>query len=232
MEPLPETLAAVQRLAEYGDTEIATELFRIGREVEKVVPDVVGISLGLPADRLTFTLVASSDMVRDMDAVQYVDNGPCVEALHSGDTIETDVASLLDERRWLMFARASAAGGIESTLSMPVVRKGRVIACVNMYASTPDAFENHHEELAVICRSLAEGAVANADLDFSTRLEAIATPERMREQDLVDQAIGMLAATLDLDVEAAAERLRAAAARAGISEAQAAQTIIRLLSSG
>jgi len=103
---------------------------------------------------------------------------------------------------------------------------------VNLYASTAEAFEGHHEELAAICRSLAQAAVANADLEFSTRLEAMATPERMREQDLVDQAIGMLAATLDLGVETAAERLRGAAARAGISEAQAAETIIRLLSSG
>jgi hypothetical protein len=230
MEPLPETLEAVQRLAEYGDTEVATELLRIGREVRQAVPEVVGVSLGLPADRLTFTLVASSDMVRRMDAVQYLDNGPCVEALHTGDTIETDVESLLDENRWLMFARASAAEGVESTLSLPVVRKGRVIACVNLYASTAEAFEGHHEELAAICRSWAEGAVANADLDFSTRFEAAATPERLREQDLVDQAIGMLAATLDLDVAVAADRLRNAAARAGVSEAQAAQTVIGLLS--
>ena len=231
MEPLPETVDAVQRLAEYGDTDIAVELFRIGREVQGVVPSIVGISLGLPADEFTFTLVASSDEVRQMDVTQYLDDGPCVEALHSGDTIETEMSQLLDEDRWRMFARATSAYGIESTLSLPVIRKGRVIACVNLYASTPDAFAGHHEELATICRGWAPGAVANADLAFRTRLEAAATPQRMRDQDIVDQAIGMLAATLDMEVTDAAERLRQAAVRAGITESQAAQTIIRLLSS-
>ena len=230
MEPLPETVAAVQRLAEYGDTDIAVELFRIGKEVQQVVPEIVGVSLGLPADEFTFTLVATSAEVRQMDAVQYLDDGPCVEGLHTGDTVETDVSRLLDENRWLMFARASSAFGVESTLSMPIIRKGRVIACVNLYASTPDAFVGHHEELAAICRSWAPGAVANADLAFRTRLEAAATPQRMEDQDVVDQAIGMLAATMGMEVSDAAERLRQAAIRAGITEPQAARTIIRLLS--
>jgi hypothetical protein len=230
MEPLPETVAAVRRLAEYGDTEIAVELFRIGREVEQVVPEIIGVSLGLPADEFTFTLVASSEEVRQLDATQYLDDGPCVEALHTGDTIETDMSQLLDEDRWLMFARASSAYGVESTLSLPIIRKGRVIACVNLYAATPDAFVGHHEELARICRSWAPGVVVNADLPFRTRLEAAATPQRMQDQDVVDQAIGMLAATLEMEVEVAAERLRQAAVRAGITESQAAQTIIRLLS--
>lgn len=165
-----------------------------------------------------------------MDAAQYLDEGPCVDAIHSGDTIETDVSQLLDENKWLMFARASAANGIESTLSLPIVRKGRAIACVNLYASSPDGFVGHHEELAAICRGWAPGAVANADLAFRTRLEAAATPQRMDDQDVVDQAIGMLAATLRMEVADAAERLRQAAIRAGITESQAAKTIIRLLS--
>lgn len=230
MEPLPETVAAVQRLAEYGDTEIAGELFRMGREIRDVVPEIVGVSLGLPADEFTFTLVATSDEVRQLDATQYLDDGPCVEALHSGDTIETQMAQLLDEKRWQTFARASAAHGVASTLSLPVVRKGRVIASVNLYASTPNAFVGHHEELAAICRGWAPGAVANADLAFHTRLEAAATPQRMRDQDVVDQAVGLLAMTLGMAVDDAAERLGRAARQAGITEPQVARTIIRLLS--
>lgn len=231
MEPLPETVAAVERLAEYGDTEMAVELFRIGREVQEVVPDTVGVSLGLPADGFTFTLVASSELALRMDAVQYVADGPCVEALASGELIETDVAGLLDEDRWVMFAQATSANGIESTLSIPIVRNGRVIAGVNLYASTRDAFAGRHEELAAICRGWAPGAVTNADLAFRTRLEAVATPMRMQEQDLVDQAVGMLAASLYIDLEDAHERIRLAAVRSGTTVTQVARTLIGVLSS-
>jgi GAF domain-containing protein len=230
MEPLPETFEAIQRLSQYGDSQIAAELLRIGRQVQQVVPEVVGVSIGLPAEQFTFTLVADTSLAHEMDVMQYVDDGPCVQALHSGDVVETDLDDLLDEDRWLMFARASALHGVESSLSLPIVREGQVVAGVNLYASAPDAFVGHHEELAAICRAWAPGAVTNADLAFSTRLEAAATPGRMRDQSLIDQAIGMLAESQQVDTETAAARLREAALRAGISEAQAAQTIIRALS--
>lgn len=232
MEPVPETFEAIQRFNQYyGDTEIAAELIRIGREVTEIVPEIVGISLGLPADRFTFTLVADGELARELDAAQYVDDGPCVSALETGDVTQTHVENLFDEERWLMFARASAAHGVESSLSLPIMREGQVVAGVNLYASTVDAFTGHQEELAEVCRAWAPGAVANADLSFTTRQEAAATPERMRDQEVVDQAIGMLAESQGVDTATATARIRDAALRAGISETQAARVVIRLLSS-
>lgn len=230
MEPLPETFEAIRRLVSSGDTQIASELVRIARQVREVVPEVVGVSIGLPADDFTFTLVADSDLARDLDAVQYVDDGPCLAALRGDEVIATELDDLFDEERWLMFARASAVHGVQSSLSLPVVRQGRVVAGVNLYASTPDAFDRHHEELAAICGAWAPGLVTNADLGFSTRLEAVATPARMADQSTVDQAVGMLAEAHHLSTEDAAERIRQAAERAGISAAQAARAIIGVLS--
>lgn len=230
MDPLPETAEAIERLTRYGDTALAAELLRIGRQAQDAVPDIVGLSIALLADQFTFTLVSSDDLAAQIDAMQYLDSGPCVEAVETNREIETDVETLLDEGRWLMFARASAEAGIQSTLSLPILRDGGVVAGVNLYASTADAFLGHHEELALICRAWAPGAVTNADLSFSSRLEAAATPARMRDQNFVDQAIGMLAEAHHLDTATAAERIEQAAVRAGISESQAAQTVIRILS--
>jgi hypothetical protein len=229
MDPLPETSEAIRRLDEYGETAIQGELRRLGEQSLAEVPQLVGLSLALLADRLTFTLVASSDLVARLDAVQYLDDGPCVEAIHSRAHVETDVDRLLDEDRWLLFARASATAGVASTLSLPVLGAGEVVAGVNLYASTPDAFVGHHDRLATICRAWAPGVVTNADLGFSSRLEAAATPGRMRDRSTVDQAVGMLAEAQHLDTAVAAERITRAATRAGISEAQAAETVIRIL---
>jgi hypothetical protein len=52
----------------------------------------------------------------------------------------------------------------------------------------------------------------------------------MQDQNLVDQAIGMLVAALRISTPTASDRLSQAATRAGISEAQAAQTMIRAFS--
>jgi hypothetical protein len=230
MEPIPETYIALAALEEYGETELTEELFRIGREVQAVVPEVVGLSMSVHADNFTFTLLADSRLALEMDVVQYVDDGPCVAVSRDGDTIETATEDLLDEGRWLMFARAQAANGVESSLSLPIHRNGRVVAGVNLYATTPHAFEGHVEELTEICGAWGPGIVANADLSFATRAEAVATPGRVRDQQAVDTAIGMLAEAQGIHVDAAAARIAAAADRAGISEAQAARAIIRILS--
>jgi hypothetical protein len=188
----------------------------------------------LPLSRrcLTTRSVADSELAGALDTAQYiVDEGPCIEAMEVGDVVSTDLDELFDEHRWESFARASAAHGVKSSLSLPVLREGRVVAGINLYASTPDAFDGQHAKLAAICRAWAPGAVLNADLEFSTRLEAIETPVRIRDQNLVDQAVGMLAEAQRLDTNTAADRLRQAAVRAGISEAQAAQTVIRILTS-
>ena len=40
----------------------------------------------------------------------------------------------------------------------------------------------------------AAEAVSNADLSFSTRLEAAAAPDRLRDRIAIDTAVGLLAA--------------------------------------
>lgn len=230
MEPLPETIEALQEMAAYGDSSAAVAMTRIKKRVLALVPDCVGISLGLVAENLTFTLVANADLARNLDVVQYADDGPCVAAAASGRTEDTTAADLLDEGRWLMFARTQAAHGVESTLSLPIMEGNRVIAGVNLYASSSDAFDGRHEELATICGSSGSMVVSNADLAFTTRHDAIATPARLHEESDVQTAIGMLAEAQRLTSKDAEARLEEAATRAGISRIQAARVIIRALS--
>jgi GAF domain-containing protein len=231
VEPVPETMEAIAELAAYGDTEAAIALLRMGRLARQIVPEVVGLSLGLLEENLTFTLVASDQDIAALDAVQYLDGGPCVDVAHGADPVEYHPGSeeLVDEERWRMFAEASAAAGIASTLSLPIVRHDQVVGSVNLYASTRDAFAGRHEQLASACGAWAPGAVTNGDLAFRTRLEAAKAPQRMRDRNDIDLAIGVIAEAQRVDVDVAAERLRQAAVRAGISEAQAARVVGQIL---
>jgi hypothetical protein len=229
VEPVPETMDAIRELATYGDTEDAIALLRMGRLVKQLVPECVGLSLGLLEENLTFTLVATDEEIAALDAVQYIDGGPCVEAAASGEVTEYPAPDSTDEDKWRMFAQATAAAGIASTLSLPVVRHEQVIGSVNIYASTPDAFDGRHEQLAVACGAWAPGAVSNGDLGFRTRLEAAKTPQRMRDRNDIDRAIGVICDAQGVDADVAADRLSRAAARAGISEAQAARALEQIL---
>ena len=222
MEPLPETLEALRALAAQGDTTLGMHLFSMAAKVKALVPDLVGVSLGVADDGVTLTLVASSEEVAALDATQYIDGGPCVAAVDRFDPLDVNIEDLLDEDRWQLYARASAAEGVASSLSLPIMRSGRVVGGVNLYASTPDAFKDRHEDIAEAVGADARLAIANADLSFQTRIQAMDAPTRVRESRDIHVAVGIIAASQDVTITVARERLRHAAAQAGITEAQAA----------
>jgi hypothetical protein len=109
---------------------------------------------------------------------------------------------------------------------MPLYRHDHLMGGVNLYASTPDAFTGHYYELAELLGARAAEAVTNADLSFSTRLEAADAPGRLRERADIETAIGLLAAQRHITVDEAQERLTRAAAQAGIEEVLVARVMI------
>lgn len=180
MEPIPETVEALRELTRYGDDAIAGVLWQISRDVQDIVPDIVGVSLSLVRESLTFTMTASTGEAAELDGVQYLAGGPCEETLRTGVPHGYRAGDAIDEERWHEFARATAVAGVASTWSLPILHHGTVVAGVNMYASTADAFEGHHDDLAAACGAWAGGAVTDADLHFTTRFKAAETPERLR----------------------------------------------------
>ena len=230
MEPIPQTRDTLEQLVARGDTMLPTILLRMGHRATAIVPDCVGLSLSLIEEGLTLTLAATGKTVAELDAVQYLDGGPCVLGAHENATIDVTPDDLLDEHRWLLYAQASAAAGIASSLTLPIHdTAGNVIGTVNLYAATPDAFEGKHEALADALHASAAKAITNADLSFSTRLAALQAPQRLAEQYEVDIALGIIVERQGVDLATARERLQQAAARANISEAQAAKAIRGLL---
>jgi GAF domain-containing protein len=230
LRPVPETTEALEEVIGLEDEpELDEVLLDMGRKAREIAPDIVALSLTLLQKGLTFTLVASSLGAAGLDAAQYLDNdGPCLRAVDEGEVVETRIEELLDEGQWQTFARSSAALGVASSLSMPTVKDGRVTGGINLYASTAHAFAGHQQALAEALGASAADAVANADLSFSTRRQAVEAPARMRALNDIDTAIGILAATQLESVEEARQRLRDSAVRAGVDEALVARVLLHV----
>jgi len=225
VEPLPQTAEALRELARVGEESLGHAFYAVSSRVREVVPELVGLSLAVLENEVTLTLVASTDWLAGLDAVQYLDGGPCVEGADLAEPLDINVGDLLDEGRWQLYARASAAVGVASSLSLPVMNGSRVIGGVNLYAATPDAFEGKHDEIARAIGTDAELAVANADLSFSTLKKAMEAPGRLREGGDINIALGIISESQGVNIPIARERLRNAAARARITEAQAARAL-------
>lgn len=229
LEPLPETRQALQELRPWSDRHVAAELSRQAELLEDLVPNLVGVSLALLRDGVTFTLAATAEHVALLDAIQYALGGPCVdsaledELVLSGDS----QAGLLDEQRWVAFARAGAARGVMSTLSLPIHHDGDVVGGVNLYAATPNAFRGKEDHVASILGAWAPGAVHNADLTFSTRAAARQAPRLLQDRALLDQATGVIIAAHEVDQEQARRIIADAARRSGQDEVDVARELLR-----
>lgn len=229
MEPIPETLEALDELDPYlDDTPLVDQLRATSDRALAVAPGLVGVSMASRAHDLTFTVVATDEEIAALDAVQYLDSGPCVDAIDLGQGIATSPEGLLSESRWGQFARASAAMGVHSTLTLPVLSEGSVVATVNLYGHAADTFVGRHAALAEVFGAWAPGAVANADLDFSTRTLAEGAPGQLRDTATIDTATGILAAHRDLPVADARGELDDAARRAGVPVVLLARVLVQL----
>ena len=92
-------------------------------------------------------LVATDAEIAVLDSMQYLADG----RLGSGARAAAgrgNGAEVLDEEEWRIFALASAASAVASTLTMPIVTNGQVVGSVNLYAGSGLAFTDVHEQLA------------------------------------------------------------------------------------
>lgn len=229
MEPLPETVAAIEELGPFAaDVDLLDQLLDRGRRVLLIVPDCVGLSVASQEHGVTFTMVATAAEVAILDALQYIDGGPCVDAVAARAVIQFEIDDPMNESQWQTFAQAAHPIGVASTLSLPIVTHGWTTGSINLYASSAQAFAGHHDALAAIFGAWAPGAIANADLSFATRLEAQRAPHLLRDLSLIDRAGQYVADTQGVSLDAARRLITAAAARAGISEAQLAEALNKL----
>ena len=220
MELLPQSREALDEYVTPSVDDVEGLLRVIEGWAVRAVPECVALSVTLLDEDLTFTLV---------DAATGAQQSRAPTADGAPDPPDEAAAHALDEGGWADMARERAFEGIASTVCLPVVEDGRAVLNIDLYASTAHAFTNRIDGLVDALGAWQAGAVTNADLGFDTLRQAEAAPGRLREQRLVDVAVGILAATVGVATEEALALIREAAVQAGISESQAASVTRHLL---
>ena len=221
MELLPESREALDEYVTPSVDDVEGLLRVIEGWAVRTVPECVALSVTLLDEDLTFTLV---DDVSTVDG--WTPSTGTADAT-ARPVVEDDGS--LDEGGWAEMARERAFAGIASTVCLPVVEEGRAVLNIDLYASTAHAFRGRIDDLVEALGAWQAGAVTNADLGFESLRRAEAAPERLREQRLVDVAVGLVAARVGVTTDEALTLLRHAAECAGTSETQAAVVARTLL---
>jgi hypothetical protein len=216
MELLPQSREALDEYLTPAGDDLEDQLSVIESWAVRTVPECVAMSVTLLEEDLTFTFVRKGPTGDDASAPSSA-AAPPATGWHA-----------LDEEGWAALARQQAAAGIASTVSLPVVHRDRVVLGIDLYASTPHAFDDRLEDLSRSLGAWRDGAVTNADLAFESRRRAEEAPQRLKERRTVEVAVGLLAARQGLDIETARSVLHSCASQAGIADVQAALVLLAL----
>lgn len=152
------------------------------------------------------------------------DEGPCLDCFRTGEPIRNHV--LADGDRWPSFSVHAQDLGFALVHALPMRLRGRVIGALNVFAA--DATPLGDEQLAV-GQALADVATVGL-LQERTLREARVLNEQLQatltSRIVVEQAKGMLAERLDLDVDQAFELLRRHARSEGTKLVEVARGVL------
>ncbi|WP_432496101.1 GAF and ANTAR domain-containing protein [Kineococcus auxinigenes] len=168
--------------------DVLTEVVGVAR---KALPAAESVSTTLLRGERAFTAAHDGQMALDADEMQYERGyGPCMDAGRAGQVFVIEDTST--EERWPDYARAAAAAGIGSSLSLPLPVQGRSIGALNCYSSRPRAFGEEDVVLGQEVAAFVAIAVANADAHARSTEDAENMRRAMASRAVIEQAKGVL----------------------------------------
>jgi GAF domain-containing protein len=161
--------------------------------------------------------VASSDArANAVDEIQYgAGEGPCLEALRAGEVVRVD--NLATERRWGGYRELALQAGVRSSLSFPLIVRGRPLGALNVYSVEVGPWPADQEAAAILASSQAAG-ILQAVRGLAANL--VRDPDAARglqDRHELDVATGMLMAVHGYDAGQARTALAEQAAARDIS---------------
>ena len=148
-----------------------------------------------------------------------VGQGPCFDVIKDHEVFVT--GRLSEEERWPSFARrAHAESGVQSVLSVRLFAEQETMGALNLYSTTPDAFDDRAVAIATLF-----GAHAAVALARSREREQL--QRAIASRQAIGQAVGILMAQHGLTPGNAFEWLRAASQRLNRRIETIAEAVVR-----
>jgi GAF domain-containing protein len=152
---------------------------------------------------------SSSESARLLELYQLQnDEGPCLDCYRTGTPVS---AASMDEARspWPRFATAAASEGFVGVLALPLRWRGHVIGALNLFEGRGGILAD--PTVTPVAQSMADVATI-AILQERVGKERELLNEQLQgalsSRVVIEQAKGVLAARLDIEMEEAFERLR------------------------
>ena len=180
----------------------------VDRCIELLGVAAAGLLFADGAEQLRLT-VSSSESARLLELYQLQNHeGPCLDCFRTGHAVS--VGSLEQEsERWPRFASAALELGFVSVLALPLRLRGRVIGALNLFDARDGVLSD--PTVTPVAQAMADVATIAILQERLGRQREIVNEQlqsALTSRVIIEQAKGVLATLLELDMDEAFERLR------------------------
>jgi GAF domain-containing protein len=172
-----------------------------------------GIVLADPSGVL-HVLASTSERTTEVEEDQLgIQEGPCLEAFHSGEPVE--LADLTTADRWPAFTRIALDRGFRSVHATPLRLRERTLGAVNLFSDRPGPLSDRETSIVQALTDIATIGLVHSETlkgqaDLTARLQ-----HALDSRVLIEQAKGVLAERHALSIDVAFTLLRKHARRTG-----------------
>ena len=176
-----------------ADVDIDTLLDKIAQLAKRTIPGASEVSVTLLRGSHPQTAAFTGELALSLDEKQYERGyGPCMDAAETNTSLMVPATGT--EQRWPGWAETAAKAGAHSSLSVGLPVHEQVTGALNIYAVTPDAFDDDAIAIAQTFAGFAAVALANAHLYESQATLAGHMQKAMESRAVIEQAKGIIMA--------------------------------------
>ena len=153
-------------------------------------------------------VASSSHRMRELELFELQhDEGPCPEAFHLGQPVECGDLREATER-WPRFAAEALDAGYRSVHALPMRLRDDVIGALNLIRATPGSLPEDDLEAAQALANVATIGILHHRAAEESRLLSEQLQHALTSRIVIEQATGVIAQRLNLDMDEAFNRVR------------------------
>ncbi|MCD9625137.1 GAF and ANTAR domain-containing protein [Rhabdothermincola salaria] len=195
------------------------------RCVEVLDVQAAGIMLAAPDGQLR-VMASSSEAMRVLELFEIqAQEGPCYECHRTGQAVVNQDLDASDGP-WPQFATEALGAGFRSAHALPLRLRGSVIGALNLFRSGSGAMGPADVDLAQAFADVATIAILQHRAALEAQVLAQQLTHALNSRVMLEQAKGMVAERLDLDMERSFFTLRSYARNHNLRLSDVAQSVI------
>ena len=209
------------------DFDVVDLLTRLAdRCVEVLDVEAAGIMLAAPEGHLR-VMASSSEAMRVLELFEVqAQEGPCLDCHRTGQpVVNQDLAA--DGGRWPRFAAEAIDAGFQSVHALPMRLRGSIIGALNLFRAGPGEMGPADIEVAQAFADVATIAILQHRAALEAQVVNDQLTHALNSRVVIEQAKGMVAERLDLDLERSFSAFRNHARNHNLRLADVADAVIR-----